>query len=68
MRDREMLGESKLGVMKQQCQGMIYECLFPSLSPHREVVSSNSILAKFNSDHAQSDQCTISQNWIALFV
>lgn len=26
------------------------------------------ISQKFNSDHAQSDQCTISRNWIALFV
>lgn len=26
------------------------------------------ISEKFNSDHAQYDQCTISRNWIALFV
>lgn len=38
MRDRERLGESEFGVMKQQCQGMIYE-RFSFL--HCDVVSSN---------------------------
>lgn len=39
MRDRERLGESEFGVMKQQCQGMIYERLPPSLSLRRDAVS-----------------------------
>lgn len=41
MRDRERLGETEFWVMKQQCQGMIYEWLFPSLSLHRDAISSN---------------------------
>lgn len=41
MRDRERLGETEFWVMKQQCQGMIYERLVPSLSLHRDAVTSN---------------------------
>lgn len=41
IRDRETLGETEFWVMKQQCQGMIYEWLLPSFSLHRDAVGSN---------------------------
>lgn len=69
MGDRERLGESEFGVMKQQCQGMIYERLLSLTLPSlRQSRFKYHISEKFNSGHAQSDQCTISRNWIALFV
>lgn len=39
MGDRKRLWESEFGVMKQQCQGMIYEHPVPVRSPHTETQS-----------------------------